>query len=46
VIKHRKFSSLEAAHNARLDDDTYHRRSVVESVIHSLKHYFGVTLRA
>jgi IS5 family transposase len=46
VIKHREFSSLDAAHNARLDDDTYHRRSVVESVIHSLKRRFGDTLRA
>jgi len=32
VIKHREFSSLDAAHNARIDDDTYHHRSVVESV--------------
>ena len=46
VIKHREFSSLDAAHNARLDDDTYHRRSVVESVIRSLKRRFGDTLRA
>lgn len=35
VIKHREFSSLEAAHNARIDDDAYHRRSVVESVFAS-----------
>jgi IS5 family transposase len=27
VVKHREFSSLDAAHNARLDDETYHRRS-------------------
>jgi len=46
VIKHRKFSSLEAAHNARLDDETYHRRSVVESVIRSLKRRFGDTIQA
>jgi IS5 family transposase len=46
VIKHREFSSLDAAHNARLDDETYHRRSVVESVIRSLKRRFGDTLRA
>ena len=46
VIKHREFSSLDAAHNARLDDETYHRRSVVESVIRSLKQRFGDTLRA
>ncbi|GAB3680567.1 hypothetical protein GCM10028857_03460 [Salinarchaeum chitinilyticum] len=46
VIKHREFSSLDAAHNARLDDETYHRRSVVESVIRTLKRRFGDTLRA
>jgi IS5 family transposase len=46
VIKHREFSSLDAAHNARLDDDTYHRRSVVESAIRSLKQRFGDTVRA
>jgi hypothetical protein len=36
---------LDPAHNARLDDETYRRRSVVESVIHSLKQRFGDTLR-
>jgi len=37
---------MDAAHNARLDDDTYHRRSVVQSVISSLKRRYGDTLRA
>ncbi|WP_079977800.1 transposase [Halanaeroarchaeum sulfurireducens] len=37
VIKHREFDSLDAAHNAQLDDDTYHRRSVVEVVFRVLK---------
>ena len=46
VIKHRELSSLDAVHNARLDDETYHHRSVVESVIRSLKQRFGDTLRA
>jgi IS5 family transposase len=32
VIKHREFDSLDAAYNARLDDDVYHRRSVVKTV--------------
>ena len=32
VIKHREFNMLDAAHNARIDDNTYHRRSVVESI--------------
>ena len=31
VIKHREFSPLDAAHNARHDDDIYHRRSIVEA---------------
>jgi hypothetical protein len=26
VIKHREFSPLDTAHNARYDDDIYHRR--------------------
>ncbi len=46
VIKHQDVSSLDASHNARLDDETYHRRPVVELVIHSLKQRFGDTLRA
>jgi IS5 family transposase len=46
VIKHREFSSIDAAHNARIDDDTYHRRSVVESVFASLRRRFDDTLRA
>lgn len=41
VIKHREFDALDAAHNARLDDDTYHRRSVVESVFRILKQRYG-----
>lgn len=46
VIKHREFSSIDAAHNASTDDDTYHRRSVVESVFASLRWRFDDTLRA
>lgn len=46
VIKHRVFGSLDAAHNARLDDDTYHRRSVVESVFSVLKRRYGDRLRS
>lgn len=30
MIKHREFYSLDAAHNARIDDATYYRRSIVE----------------
>ena len=41
VIKHREFDSLDKAHNARLDDDTYHRRSVVEASFRLLKQRYG-----
>ena len=37
VIKHREFYSLDAAHNARIDNETYHRRSIVESIFFALR---------
>ena len=46
VIKHREFDGLDRAHNARLDDDVYHRRSVVESVFATLKQRYGDRLTA
>jgi hypothetical protein len=46
VIKHREFYSLDAAHNARIDDETYHRRSIVEAIFFSLRKRLGVTTRA
>lgn len=46
VIKHREFSSLDKAHNARIDDDIYGQRAVVESIFAALKQRFGRTLRA
>ena len=46
VIKHREFCPLDAAHNARHDDDIYHRRSIVEAVFFALKQRYGGTLRA
>jgi len=46
VIKHREFDSLDKAHNARLDDETYHRRSVVETVFRVLKQRYGDRLRS
>lgn len=42
VIKHR----VNMAHNARHDDDIYHRRSIVEAVFVALKQRYGDTLRA
>ncbi|CCQ33766.1 transposase (IS4-like) [Halorhabdus tiamatea SARL4B] len=46
VIKHREFSSLDRAHNARLDDEIYGQRVVVESIFAAVKQRFGGTLRA
>lgn len=46
VIKHREFSPLDMAHNARHDDDTYHRGSIVEAVFFALKQRYGDMLRA
>ena len=46
VIKHREFSPLDMAHNARHDDDIYHQRSIVEAVLFALKQRYGDTLRA
>lgn len=46
VIKHREFYSLDAAHNARIDDETYHRRSIVEAIFYALRKRFGSTLKA
>lgn len=46
VIKHHEFSPLDKAHNARHDEDTSHRRSIVEAVFYALKRRFGDTLRA
>lgn len=46
VIKHREFYSLDAAHNARIDDRTYHRRSIVKSIFFALRKRFGSVLKA
>ena len=46
LIKHREFHPLDMAHNARHDDNIYHRRSVVEAVFFALKQRYGDTLRA
>lgn len=46
VIKHREFASLDKAHNARISDETYHRRSLVESSFSVLKRRYGDRLSA
>jgi transposase len=37
ITKYRKFDSLHTAHNARLNDEVYYRRSVVETTFRMLK---------
>jgi IS5 family transposase len=46
VINHREFDSLAKAHNARLDDERYNHRSVVETVFRVLKQRYGDRLRS
>ncbi len=46
VIKHREFSPLDMAHNARHDDDIYHQRSIIGAVFFGLKQRYSDTLRA
>lgn len=46
MIKHREFTALDKAHNARLDDDLYAQRATVETVFSVLKRRFGKTVRA
>jgi IS5 family transposase len=46
VIKHREFYPLDMAHNARHDENVYHRRSVIEAIFFALKHRFDETLHA
>lgn len=46
VIKHREFYSLDAAHNTRIDDKTYHQRSIAESIFFAIRKRFGSTLKA
>jgi len=45
VSNHREFRSLEAARNALIHADTYHRLSVVESVFASLRGRCDDTIR-
>lgn len=46
LIKHREFDSLDKAHTARLNDDVYHRRSVVECSFRLRKQRYGDRLAA
>jgi IS5 family transposase len=46
VIKHGGLYSLDATYNSRIDDDVYHRRSIVETISFSLRKRFDSTTRA
>jgi len=45
LIKHRVFAPYDHAHNARIDDERYHQRSMTESVNSSLKRSHGPAVR-
>ena len=46
VIKHREFTPLDKAHNARMDADLYGQRAISETVNSSIKQRFGSELTA
>lgn len=46
LIKHREFTSLHAAHNARMDADLYGQRSICETVNSSIKQRYGSDVAA
>jgi IS5 family transposase len=46
VIKHCEQSSLKKAHNARIDDNLYHQRTMCETVFSLLKDDEGEKLRS
>ena len=46
LIKHREFTPLHKAWNARLDSDLYHRRNMNETVNAAIKQKFGAFVRS
>jgi len=46
LIKHRKFTPLHKAWNARLDSDLYHRRNMNETVNAAIKQKYGAFVRS
>ncbi|QIO24843.1 IS5 family transposase [Haloarcula sp. JP-L23] len=46
LIKHREFTPLHTAWNARLDNDIYHRRNMNETVNAAIKQKFGAFVRS
>jgi IS5 family transposase len=45
VIKHREHGDLHVAHNALIDENVYHQRSLIESTFFALKRKYGESLR-
>jgi IS5 family transposase len=46
LIKHRVFAPYDCAHNARIDAERYHQRSITEIMNSSIKRSHGSTVRA
>lgn len=46
VIKHREFTSLDKAHNARMDADLYGQRAMAETVNSTIKQRYGSDVTA
>ena len=46
LIKHREFGSIQKAHNAQLDEDTYNRRQISEAVFHVLGQRYSSSLKS
>jgi len=46
LIKHRIMHPLDHAHNARMDGDRYHQRSMSETVFSLIKRTLGSAVRA
>jgi IS5 family transposase len=46
LIKHRIFTPLDHAHNARIGSDRYNQRSMSETVFSSIKRTLGAAVRA
>jgi IS5 family transposase len=46
LIKHRLYSALDHAHNARMESDSYNRRWMVETAFSSIKRTLGAAVRA
>ena len=46
LIKHRIYSSLDHAHNARMNSDDYNKRWMSETVFSSIKRTLGAAVRA